>query len=163
MSSSQERWIQIGSSQRFQESRWREAMLYFIFGIAGQKKDVTGKPEIDFFDLVTLKLDHIRGFTLEGSHYEETDASDHILLEVGERGHWDVDYLGQTMWALLQFVKGPNLFFLLEFEDGRSLTIAKKKRRGELAVSTSEGPTMSALLDDRTLADKVDSKLCKKS
>ncbi|MBI2594641.1 MAG: hypothetical protein HYW38_00010, partial [Candidatus Colwellbacteria bacterium] len=47
-------------SQEFPEARWREAILFYLFGVWADRQSVTYRPKISFGD-ITLRLDLAEG------------------------------------------------------------------------------------------------------
>ena len=122
--------LQVSGSECFSEHRWREAVLYYLFGIWGDKQEVTYRPKISFGN-VTLRLDlstaeyYAYGVSTPELHPEFTDAE---ILQVESGKQNDVEA------ALARFVKNDGIRLLiitLPLSKNGALALWKKYRRGQ--------------------------------
>ena len=61
--------IQVSGLEGFPESRWREAILFYLFGIWSGRESVTYRPKLCFGD-ITLRLDRQNGEYYAYGHAE---------------------------------------------------------------------------------------------
>ena len=123
----------------FPMSRWREAILYYLFGIWSGDPKFRKNPEIRFGNL-TLTL-----YTRDCRVPEKTDAFsiEGFSPSVGNTGGYGnyTLYIGssrlEVMDALARFAKDPYLAqVIIDFEDGAHLAFFRKERRGEYGCFT---------------------------
>ena len=129
--------IQVSGLTNFSESRWREAILYYLFGIWGNRSDVTYRPKISFGD-IWLRLHSSNGRYYAYGHEE-------IFEPVPALGNDDLvetsDEQARVEVALIRFVKNDKIKQLrLRFpsvsNDTCVLVLWKKTRRGEYGVAS---------------------------
>ena len=120
-------------SQEFPESRWREAILFYLFGIWTNRQSVTYRPKINFGD-ITLRLDPSGGEYYEYGHAEVPQdvpplGPDDLVETSGRQADVEV--------ALIRFVKNDRikqlrLGVVCDQKVRRAqLVLWKKARRGE--------------------------------
>ncbi len=129
--------IQVSGFTCFPESRWREAILYYLFGIWGNRSDVTYRPKISFGD-IWLRLDSSNGRYYAYGHEETFEqvpplGSDDLIVTSDEQVKVEV--------ALIRFVKNDRikqlrLRFPAKSGDTCTLVLWKKTRRGEYGVAS---------------------------
>lgn len=130
--------IQVSGRTDFSESRWREAILFYLFGMWSGNEDVTYRPKIHFGD-ICLRLDQRNG---DGDYYayghqevrEDVPAlgSDDLVETSGKQAEVEV--------ALIRFVKDDRIrqlrfCFPSVSNNINTLFLWKKKRRGEYGVA----------------------------
>lgn len=128
------------TSQEFSESRWREAILLYLFGIWADRQSVTCRPKIGFGD-ITLRL-----APGDGEYYAYGTPNEELPTEhpVGERD----DHLVVRSWkqadvevALARFVKNDRIKWLtLSFRYSGRLVLWKKSRRGQYGITATDIP-----------------------
>lgn len=120
-------------SQEYPESRWREAILFFLFGIWSNRESVAYRPKISFGD-ITLRLDSSSGSYYAYGHAEwpqEPPAlrPDDLVVTSGRQADVEV--------ALIRFVKNDRIGQLrlgvvcAQNVHRAQLVLWKKTRRGE--------------------------------
>ncbi len=124
------------ADKTFPMSRWREAILRFLFGIWSGKRQFWHNPTICFGDLrLTLRTRDSRTpdkddrFVIEGEapDNECTGACGYYSLDVGVRTGYPA-----VMDALARFAKDPCLARVdLRLDLATTLTLFQKERRGE--------------------------------
>ncbi len=126
-------------SQEFPEARWREAILFYLFGIWAGRESVTYRPKIILGD-ITLRLDPSEGvYYAYGANIETLP----LTLPAGERD----DHLVMRTWkqaevevALARFVKNDRIRWLtLQLQHGR-LVLWKKPRRSQYGIAGVDIP-----------------------
>ncbi|QQG46101.1 MAG: hypothetical protein HYY55_04025 [Candidatus Niyogibacteria bacterium] len=121
------------SSQEFPESRWREAILFFLFGIWSDRQSVVHRPKINFGDF-TLRLDYYNGEYYAYGYAEVPQeppalGPDDLVETSGRQADVEV--------ALIRFVKNDRIrqLRLCVVCDQKvrhaQLVLWKKARRGE--------------------------------
>ncbi len=128
-----DREIQVAGDWCFPENRWREAILYFLFGMWAEK--IT-RPKI-MFGCVTLRLDPTgRKYFAYGASDEKVPEAilpDHRLLVADDRGEVEL--------GLVQFVKNERIRRLtIMLYDGGKLDLWKTQRRGEYGCAADRIP-----------------------
>ncbi len=129
-----DRELQVGASGRiFPEERWREAILYYLFGVWSGDESVTGRPKIIFGE-VTLRLDPQRceHFVYgKGSDYDfatATGPGEHLVVDPAQK---DVEL------GLVRFVKDDRIKKLsIAWSTTVRLSLYKTKRRGQYRCAT---------------------------
>ena|SRR3989338_4400607 len=128
-------------SQEFPESRWREAILFYLFGIWTNRQSVTYRPKINFGD-ITLRLDTSSGeYYAYGTPHEEMDLyqlrfreEEKLYVRSGKQADVEV--------ALARFVKNDRIRLLtlyLPRSFGR-VELWKKSRRGQYGCTATDIP-----------------------
>lgn len=133
--------LQVSGVHEFPENRWREAILFYLFGVWGDKHDVMYRPKIAFGD-ITLRLDCSQGtYYAYGTPHERLPPWCYELkaeekLWVGDGKQADVEV------ALIRFVKDNRIKLLtLQLPDSKgSIFLWKKPRRGEYGVFSAGIP-----------------------
>jgi len=128
------------ASQEFPELRWREAILFYLFGVWSNKQSVMYRPKISFGD-ITLRLD--QG---DGEYYAYGEAHEELptVHPVGERD----DHIVVRSWkqndvevALARFVKNDRIKWLtLSFRYSGRIVLWKKERRGQYGITATDIP-----------------------
>lgn len=129
--------IQVGGWTHFPESRWREAILFYLFGVWADKEDVISRPKI-IFGNVTLRLDlDAREYFAYGCSHDEQLPSfpKEATLMVG----CSQDEVEQ---GLIRFVKNDRIKFLAICLpcQGR-VELWKKEKRGQYGYTAYGIPT----------------------
>ena len=134
-------YIQISGLQEFPESRWREAILFYLFGIWANRQSVTYRPKINFGD-ITLRLDPSGGEYYEYGHAEVPQdvpplGPDDLVETSGRQADVEV--------ALIRFVKNDRikqlrLGVVCDQIHLSQLVLWKKARRGEYGYAGIELP-----------------------
>ena len=129
------------TSQEFPEGRWREAILFYLFGIWANRESVTHRPKINFGD-ITLRL-----APGDGEYYAYGTPNEELPTEcpAGERD----DHLVVRSWkqadvevALARFVKNDRIKWLtLSFRYSGRLMLWKKSLRGQYGIAATDIPT----------------------
>ncbi|MEK7461882.1 MAG: hypothetical protein AAB586_02310 [Patescibacteria group bacterium] len=128
--------IQVSGLQGYPESRWREAILSYLFGVWSNKPSVIYRPKISFGG-ITLRLDLTNWEYYAYGHAE-------IPQEAPPLGPDDlVETLGKQVAvevALMRFVKDNRIKQLRLClpsipRDGATFILWKKERRGEYGYS----------------------------
>lgn len=127
-------------SQEFPESRWREAILFYLFGIWSNRQSVIYRPKIGFGDII------LRLAPGDGEYYAYGTSNEELPTEhpVGERD----DHLVVRSWkqadvevALARFVKNDRIKWLtLSFRYSGRLVLWKKSRRGQYGITATDIP-----------------------
>ena len=127
-------------SQEFPESRWREAILFYLFGIWSGRESVMYRPKIGFGD-ITLRL-----ALGDGEYYAYGTPNEELPAEhpIGERD----DHIVVRSWkqadvevALARFVKDDRIKWLtLSFRYSGRLVLWKKLRRGQYGITATDIP-----------------------
>ncbi len=129
------------TSQEFPESRWREAILFYLFGIWANRQSVTYRPKICFSD-ITLRLDrssddgeyYVYGTPTEELPYPFPIREDEKLTVRSFR-QVDVEV------ALARFVKNDRIKLLtLSLRYSGRLMLWKKSRRGQYGCTATDIP-----------------------
>lgn len=130
--------IQVSGLVNFPEWRWREAILYYLFGIWGEKQEVMSRPKLIFGD-VTLRLDlEVGQYFAYGRDAGEVSYRLHSEEEIIDAGPDQVE----VEQALIRFVKNDRKRLLvLHLKGGGSLSLWKKQRRGEYGIAATDLPT----------------------
>lgn len=119
-------------SQEFPGSRWREAILFYLFGIWSDRQSVTYRPKISFGNVV-LRLDP------NGEYCAYGVAGDDIrdVPSVLEDAHQSVGCAqAEVEIALVRFVKNDRIKVLTITFGLGFLSLWKAQRRGEYGVAT---------------------------
>ena len=127
------------TSQEFPESRWREAILFYLFGIWADRQSVTYRPKIGFGD-ITLRLD-----PGDGEYYAYGTAHEELPYPFPVR---EDEKLTVTSWkqadvevALARFVKNDRIKLLtLCLRYSGRLMLWKKSRRGQYGITATDIP-----------------------
>lgn len=128
--------IQVSGYTNFPESRWREAILFYLFGMWGNRERVTYRPKVSFGD-ITLRLDRQTEYG-KGEYYAYGHAD--VPEDIPPLGL--EDYLVETSGkqcevevALIRFVKDERFrqlrLHLPSVSSTATLILWKKVRRGE--------------------------------
>lgn len=119
-------------SQEFPESRWREAILFYLFGIWSSRQSVTYRPKISFGD-ITLRLDQLGGeyyaYGVAGDIHDVPSVSEDARLGCGGQQ-------AEVELALVRFVKNERIRMLTLKLDSGLLCFWKKQRRGEYGMAS---------------------------
>lgn len=127
------------TSQEFPESRWREAILFYLFGVWADRQSVTYRPKISFGD-ITLRLDPSSGeYYAYGTPTEELPypfpVREDEKLTVRSLRQADVEV------ALARFVKNDRIKLLtICSECSGRLMLWKKSRRGQYGITATDIP-----------------------
>ena len=122
--------IQISGYTNFPESRWREAILFYLFGMWGNRDNVTYRPKICFGD-ITLRLDRQDGEYYAYGHAQAPEKvpncshAERLCVDSGRQTEVEV--------ALIRFVKDDRIKELglhLPASHGE-LVLWKKGRRSQ--------------------------------
>ena len=123
--------IQVSGHTIFPGYRWREAILYYLFGIWGDRLEVTYRPKISFGG-VTLRLNvGARAYFAYGEHSGDCGgiSAETEMLIVG-CGQDEVEQ------GLIRFVKNDRIRVLVIGLPLRGIiNLRKKERRGEYNVT----------------------------
>lgn len=122
--------IQVSGYTNFPESRWREAILFYLFGMWGNRERVTYRPKISFGD-ITLRLGDGEYYAYGHAQVPENIPpldSDDLVETSGKQTEVEV--------ALIRFVKDERIKQLRlrlpsVSDDVATLVLWKKARRGE--------------------------------
>jgi len=122
--------IQVSGYTNFPESRWREAILFYLFGMWGNRERVTYRPKISFGD-ITLRLGDGEYYAYGHERVREEIPpldSDDLVETSGKQTEVEV--------ALIRFVKDDRIKQLRlrlpsVSDDVATLVLWKKTRRGE--------------------------------
>jgi len=125
-------WIQVSGGKEFEENRWGEAFLYYLFGTWSDDSLVTNRPKINFGNKVTLQLIpetkqyHVCGSSLDEMEYFKIGE----CIEVGP-AQVEVEQ------ALIRFVKNDKTrqFSIIFKEPTGVFSIWKTDKRGEYRCS----------------------------
>lgn len=138
--------LQVSGLDCFPECRWREAVLYYLVGVWGNRQEVMYRPKIHFGNF-TLRL-----CLGSGQYYA-----------YGEEGSWSGDadrrsrsHHGRILYVecdqdsvevgLARFVKDDAIGQLtISFGRARALNLRKTTRRGELTAHGVRLPTHEEL------------------
>lgn len=132
--------IQISGRTNFPEWRWREAILFYLFGIWSNNNDVTYRPKVHFGD-ICLRLDRSSGEYYAYGHAEG------VREDVPPLEEYDVVEMSgkqaEVEVALIRFVKDDRVRQLqLHFPaiydpkmHTTTLVLWKKTRRGEYGIA----------------------------
>ena len=123
--------IQISGYTNFPESRWREAILFYLFGMWGNRERVTYRPKICFGD-VTLRLDRQdREYYAYGHAQVPKDVPPLLGTDLVEPSGKQTE----VEVALIRFVKDESIkqlrLRLPSVSLVATLVLWKKARRGE--------------------------------
>ena len=128
--------IQVSGIRCFPMNEWRNAILYFLFGMWGNKNNVTYRPKINFGG-VSLRLDLVTG-----KYYAYGTAPDTEPLTFTGRELVTVDDKSEVEVSLIRFVKNEDIKRLtIVFPNQMMLRIWKKERRGEYGCAATGLPT----------------------
>ena len=123
--------IQVSGFECFEENRWREAILSYLFGVWGNLKGVMYRPKM-MFGGITLRLHQSAGeyYAYGPKTHEDPPAvrrlEEHLVLKTWEQPEVEV--------ALARFVKDNGLRQLtLPFRHGE-LRLWKKSQRGQYGI-----------------------------
>ena len=122
--------IQVSGLTLFPMNRWREAILYYLFGVWGNRDNVMYRPKINFAG-VSLRLDPVRR---QYYLYGRPEVADVVPVMVD--GEWRVlDSQDEVETGLIRFVKNDEIKkFTIQFRDRSILILWKKEKRGEYGV-----------------------------
>ena len=140
--------LQVSGLTEFPEARWREAILFYLFGIWSNKDKVVYRPKIAFGD-ITLRLDLRDGEYYAHGHAESPEYPPAVKLEQGL-----IETTGlkaEVEVALIRFVKDNRIKLLrlqLPASNHGQLVLWKKAKRSEYGYAgvnlpytwTTEGP-----------------------
>ncbi len=124
--------IQVSGLLWFPEHRWREAILYYLFGIWENREEVMYRPKI-----------HLGGITLRlnpstGTYYAYGTSDDEECGPwVGENGEELVVSCHQleVEIGLIRFVKNDSIrTLLIRLEDGGEICLWKTRRRSRFGI-----------------------------
>jgi hypothetical protein len=146
--------IQVSGLDCFPESRWREAVLHYLFGVWSNNQQVMYRPKISF-DGIVLRLDPTTQtyYAYGQAQHSASRRAWHALLD-----RWDRKCSGEILEvscnknevevALIRFVKDNQISNLtIHFRRvSASFSLCKTTRRGEYIVSGNELPTMKDIL-----------------
>ena len=134
--------IQISGLEDFDPSRWREAILYYLFGVWGNKQEVMYRPKI-MFGNITLRLD-----TGSSSYYAYGSSTSETAPHVPPEAHLIVGCgQGEVEQALIRFVKNDAIKVLtIAVPNHGRFCLWKKAARGEYGYSGDRLPTMMELV-----------------
>lgn len=128
ISLSQDRRLQVSGLKTFEENRWREAILYYLFGMWGDKDNVTYRPKIRFGSM-SLSLNTItnRYYAYGRSlNWEVPPFKGDEILIIGGCDQNEVDI------GLARFVKNDRIrIIVIPFGNDQFLRLWKTDRRGE--------------------------------
>lgn len=122
--------IQVSGNRCFPVNEWRNAILYYLFGVWGNKDYVMYRPKMNFAG-VSLRLDpERRCYYLQGRMH----VADVVpVMADGER--IVLDSQDEVETGLVRFVKDESIKKLtIQFRDGSQFFLWKKERRGEYGV-----------------------------
>jgi hypothetical protein len=121
--------IQVSGGKLFDTNHWREAVLYFLFGVWGDEEPVMYRPKIGLPPNLTLRLatNHDAYYAYgDGGDAKPPEFWDEQKLVVGS-GQLEVEN------GLVRFVKNNRIEMLqIDFPEGTTLCLWKGQRRGEL-------------------------------
>ncbi|MGE5392576.1 MAG: hypothetical protein ACM3NH_02435 [Candidatus Saccharibacteria bacterium] len=120
--------IEVAALEEFPESRWRQAMLRFLFGIWSGDSVLCARPEI-FIQGVTLRLFNNRYVAFGAA----TSFEEPPVVPIGE-SLLTTDRKADVEVALMRFVKNDRIKMVtlsLGQNHDRFLAFWKKERRGE--------------------------------
>src|SRR4051812_20900676 len=131
-------WRQIAvAGKKFPESRWREAILHFLFGIWGNDPIVMGNPQITFGEM-TLRLDKKERKYYGFGHFGP-DGERPIEL-IDRRIHTFPDQR-EVEIGLVRFVKDPDVpMITIQLDKAGWLHLWKVERRGEYRCYAEDMP-----------------------
>jgi len=133
--------IQVGGLFSFPESRWREAILFFLFGIWSGKPEVVGRPKIIFGDL-TLRLDaEAEEYFAYGRSYESLPL---LIASLLSKKHLSVGpRQAEVEQGLIRFAKNNRIKLLtIHAQGGQGIVyLWKKERRGAYGYTAMNVPT----------------------
>lgn len=118
-------------SQEFPESRWREAILFYLFGIWSGRQSVMYRPKISFGS-VTLRLDSDEGkYEAYGTPPEELTST--LRFRADEKLFVDTGRQADVEVALVRFVKNDQIKLLILWLPQLRVffTLWKKSRRSQ--------------------------------
>ncbi len=130
----EDRDIQVSGRTGFPGSRWREAVLFYLFGIWGNREDVTYRPKIHFGD-ICLRLDRQSKEYYAYGHAEVpeltpiTSSEETLFVRSGQN---------EVEIGLIRFVKDNRIKKLvLSLGPGGAcqLLLWKKEKRSEYGVA----------------------------
>ncbi len=124
--------IQVSGRQNYEENRWREAILYYLFGVWGNLQEVMYRPKI-MFGGITLRLNS------NGSEYYAYGPPTEEPPPIVKSPEEHLDLLDEDQWgveiALIRFVKNNQIRQLtLRFRYGE-LRLWKKSQRGQYGIA----------------------------
>ena len=119
--------IQVSGAQCFDGSRWREAILYYLFGMWKNDTAVTHRPKIAFGDIMLRLIGD--SYVLYGISTDDSARAPIVdgkmVITNGEQNDVEV--------GLARFVKDNSIRQLaISLGDGGSLILSKGESRGEL-------------------------------
>ncbi len=140
--------MQVSGLNNFEESRWRECFLYYLFGIWGNQKRVTYRPKVNFctgtgpsIGMFELRLDRASGeyFACGSCAVQEppTFYGDQVLI---------VSYKqAEVEQALVRFVKNNSIKMLIISLRKGVVHLWKKPQRSCLGVLATGIPTFDEI------------------
>ena len=135
LSDSDRHEIQVSGLEVFPMTRWRESILYYLFGIWANKERVTYRPKINFGG-VTLRLDVGRR-----KYYAYGTAPDVEPFTFTGRELIAFDDQLDVEVALMRFVKDDDIQrLMIVFPTQKLLCLWKTERRGEYRCSATGIP-----------------------
>lgn len=129
--------LQVSGIFEFPESRWREAILFYLFGIWSEKLEVCDRAKITF-GTVTLRLDDRNSeYYAYGRPHE---VYPHQLFRDEETNSIGCEQV-IVEYGLIHFVKSNRIkVLLINFPDGGQLQLWKKERRGQYGYGARDIP-----------------------
>lgn len=129
--------VQVSGLTDFPELRWREAILYYLFGIWAGKEEVTDRPKI-IFGTVTLRLDsEAREYFAYGRSHEESPHQRFREEEMVMVGSKQVE----VEQGLIRFVKNDRIRLLtICLPCSGRVTLWKKERRSKYGLHSQDIP-----------------------
>lgn len=119
--------LQISGLECFSELRWREAILYYLFGVWGNQNRVMYRPKI-MFGLLTLRLDpDCEDYYAYGHARDDKlplfDPKNALVVTANQSA---------VELGLIRFVKNDQIKALcIVFRDLSAMWLWKKERRGQ--------------------------------
>ena len=151
-----DRSIQVASWKPFTEDKWREAILFYLNGIWGDKPNVIANPIIQFCDVTLRLLKGVRyvaytaqddatqqdkeeldrmgylGFDDRYAIWAKTIPQEFTVPECIEAGDFPLDVHN----ALIRFVRSPKVRLVtVAFDGAGRFSMWKTKNRGEYRMS----------------------------
>lgn len=140
------REIQISGQTNFAANRWREAILYYLFGVWGDKSEVMYRPKIHLGP-ITLRLNpsaetyyaHAVPLLPEDELNLSLFSSEE-MISVGPRQT-------EVETGLIRFVKNGRIKLItIHLDNGGLLRLWKGNRRGDLFLQSWGVPSMMELV-----------------
>ena len=128
--------IQIAGGEMFDGSRWREAIIAYLYGIWAGNEVVTHRPKINF-DYTTLRLDrekYVGYYSVFANASNRPRVADKDVLVVP-------DTQAEVENGLIRFVKNNQIRQLAIVFSGKGALVLTKggRKRSELFLTTEEG------------------------